>query len=44
MIPWSLFSFEYRDIQLKDMKRWLGKERIEQLSDEEKAYLEEFTG
>lgn len=35
---------KHREIQLKDIKKWLGKERIEQLSEEEKAYLEEFTG
>ena len=35
---------EHHEIPLKDMERWLGEERIEQLSDEEKAYLEEFTG
>ena len=34
---------KHREIQLKDIRKWLGEERIEKLSDLEKEYLEEFT-
>jgi hypothetical protein len=35
---------KHREIQISNIKAWLGKKRITELTDEEKAYLEEFTG
>ena len=33
---------KHREIRISDVKAWLGKKRIAELTDEEKAYLEEF--